>query len=85
MGHQPVVPHPGGRISHHVGVELGILNLVAQVVVVPRTGGQLRGEQPLVGGFGLVEVAGYRQGHCRLDVVPRVGMPPREPGDHPVG
>ena len=53
-GAQPVVPHAGGDVRAHVGVELGLLDrAVGQVVVPPAAVGTLDVDEPLVGALGL--------------------------------
>ena len=79
---QPVVPHAGGDVGAHVGVELVLLDAVGQVVLVPGAVGPLQVDEPLVGPLGLGAAAAEVEGHGRLDVVPRVGVPAGEPRDH---
>ena len=59
----PVVPHAGGDVGAHVGVELGLLDAaVGPVVVVPAAVRALRRGQPLVGVLGLRGAGRRRRG-----------------------
>jgi hypothetical protein len=49
---------------------------------VPGAVGALQARQPLEGPLGLGVAPTEREGHGRLDVVPRVGVAAGEPGDH---
>jgi hypothetical protein len=82
-GAQPVVPHAGGHIGTHVGVELGLFHrTVGQVVVPPTAVVALHVGQPVVGPLGLDMEAGHIERHSGLDVVPRVAVTARPPRDH---
>ena len=83
-GDQVVVPGARGQIGADVGIETGVLDRVALVVVEPAAVGQLAAGQPAVGLDRLVDEPAHGQGHGRLDVVPRVAVPPVEPRDHAV-
>ena len=77
-----VVPDAGGDVGDDVGVELVLLDLVLEVVLVPRAVGPLDVDEPLVGRFGLGSALADDERHRRFDVVPRVGVTAREPRDH---
>ena len=86
-GAAPVVPHAGGDVGAHVGVELGFGDgvvpvAIGHVVVVPAAVGALDVGQPLVGPFGLDVEAGDVERHRRLDMVPGVAVATGEPRDH---
>ena len=82
-GAQPVVPHAGGHVRAHVGVEFGFLDKTTRKVVVePPAVAVLRVGEPFVGALGLAMEAGHVEGHGRLDVVPRVAVSAFEPRDH---
>ena len=90
VGEQPAVPHAGGHVGAHVGVELVLLDLrravvAGDVVLVPGAVVALEVDEPLVGPVGLGAAAADVEGHGRLDVVPRVGVAAGEPRDHPGG
>ena len=76
------MPDPGRDVGDDVGVELVLLDFVLKVVLVPRAIRALAVDQPLVGGFGFGPVLADGERHGGLDVVPRVGVPAGEPGDH---
>ena len=79
------MPHPGGHVGSHIAVELGVLDPVGQVVLVPGARRVLVLHQPPVCGLRLVQMSG--DGHCHggLHVVPRIGVASGKPRDHPVG
>ena len=80
---EPVVPHAGGDVRAHVGVELVFLDgAVGQVVVPPTAVVALDVDEPLVAAFGCRMEAGDVERHGGLDVVPRVAMTTGEPRDH---
>ncbi len=82
-GQQEVMPHAGGHVGAHVGVELVLLDGVGQVVLVPRAVGSLHAHQPLVGPLGRSALVTEIERHGGLDVVPRIGVAARKPRDHP--
>ncbi len=84
-GDEVVVPRAGRDVTGDVGVEGGILDVVAEVVRVPAAVGALHPGQPVVGGARLVVPSTEVEGHRGLDHVPRVGVAARDPGDVAVG
>ena len=80
---EEVMPGASGDVGDDVGVELVLLDLVLEVVLMPRPVGALDVDEPLVGEFGLGSMLTDRERHCRFDMVPRVGMATGEPRDHP--
>ncbi len=80
-----VVPGSGRDVRAHVGVELGLLDAVLEVVLVPGAVGALTVDEPLVGPLGVPTTTTEVERHGCLDVVPRVGVTAGEPGDHAVG
>ena len=78
------MPDAGRDVTGDVGVEGRVLDLVAEVVGVPRTVGALLVRQPLVGGTRLVVASAEVERHRRLDEVPRIGVTARDPRDVPV-
>ena len=81
---QPVVPDTHRDVGDGVGVEFVLLDGIGQVVLVPRAISALDGRQPVEGALGIVAAPAERESHRRFDVVPRVGVPTREPRDHAV-
>ena len=82
---QVVMPHANGDVGDHVGVELRIGDTVGVVVLVPRTVSALIVSEPCVGQPRLVVASSGIERHCRLHVVPRVGMAAVAPQDETGG
>ncbi len=81
---QVPVPHAGGDIGGAIGVEAILGDSALHVVVVPGPVGPLFVDEPLVGGVGGAAQSRHIESHCRLHVVPGVGVAAGEPRDHPV-
>ena len=79
---QIVMPYPGGNVGDDIGIESVLLHLVFQVVLMPGTVASLAVDEPLVGSLGFASVTTDHECHCRLNVVPRIGVTAGEPGDH---
>ena len=73
-GREVVVPHAVRDVAGDVGVERALLDLVTDVVGVPRAVGPLAAAQPLERAARLGVAAADVEGHRRLDQVPRVGV-----------
>ncbi len=80
---QPVMPHTGGDICAHIGVELCFLHrAIGQVVVPPTAVGQLNVDEPLVGALRRAVQTRNIECHRGLDVIPRIAVTVGEPRDH---
>ncbi len=83
--HPEVVPAPGGHVGADVRVETRVLHPGAgEVVVEPRTVGQLAVGQPLIRPQRFLVETPDGQAHGRLGVIPRIAVPALGPRDHPV-
>ena len=77
-------PGAGGYIGARVGVAARFDHTVRDVRGAPAPVRQLPGRQPVEGALDLSPASAGGEGHRRFDMVPRVGVAPCVPGDHPV-
>ena len=84
-GTQPVMPDAGSDVAADVRVDLGVLDSVGEVVVVPPPVAVLGVCEPLVRQFGFGGEASDVEGHRCFCVIPRVGVTALEPQDHAAG
>ena len=80
-----MVPDAVRHVARDVGVERGVLHVVAHVVGEPTAAVVLHAAEPLVGALGVGEASAHVEGHRGLDQVPRVGVTARHPRDVAVG
>ena len=80
------MPHSGGDVGTHVGVELDVFDrAIGEVVVVPAAFGTLRVDQPFVGSLGVRVHARDVERHRGFDVIPWVAMAANKPRNHSGG
>ena len=83
--YQPVVPDGDGEVRRHVGLAAGVLDLAGDVLHRPASRRAAAGQRPREGALRRGVLAGDRQRHRGLEVVPDVGVLPRRPRDGAVG